>query len=274
MNSLLPHQLRTLPPLPYVAHEVLVAVNDTDASLTHIARALAREPGLAARVVSMANSAFYADQRAIHSIEEAVVRLGLNRVRVLAASILLAQQFDTSACRPFRMDRYWHAAVATAFCAARVSRCLSSADVAEDVAYLAGLLHNIGLLLLVHVFPKEMSVVLAAANDGGRGSLPALAQEELGIDHHAAGALLLSEWGMSKEVVVVARHVNDRLYDGPASEVAAMIRVCAEWAETGFSSLPVEAETMIPAQHLNAVGAACRREQEHLEAFARLLGGG
>lgn len=263
--------LDTLPPLPYVAHEILVAVNSQQAGLAEIAGSLGREPGLAARVISMANSAFFADQRPLFSIEDAVVRLGLNRVRVLAASLLLARQFDGSRCRPFQPDRYWTDAVGTAFCAARLSR-HPPAKAQQDLAYLAGLLHNIGLLLLVHVFPDEMSAVLAARARSPEATLPALTRQALGLDHHAAGRLLLSEWALPDELGTVAEHVHEAGYRGVHAPLVRLIHFCSDWAGTGFAE-PCPATDAIRADALAAVGLACRREQAQLDAFARLLAG-
>ena len=180
----------SLPALPYVAHEILLAVNDGEAHLGQISAALAKEPGLTARIIAMANSAFFAGSRAVYSVEDAVVRLGLNRVRVLAASILLAAHFDSSRCRSFRTERYWYEAMGAAFAATRLVRHLTL-DTPDDAAYLAGLLHNIGLLLLAYVFPTEMGGILAEKELDPGLSLSVLERQRLGCDHHEAGQLLL-----------------------------------------------------------------------------------
>lgn len=263
-------KLDTLPPLPYVAHEILVAVNDRDASMPGIAQSLSREPGLAARVISMANSAFFADQRPLYNLHDALVRLGLNRVRVLAASVLLAQQFDASRCRPFRPERYWFTAVGTAFSAARVSRQMSTAGAGEDLSYLAGLLHNIGLPLLVHVFPDEMAAVLAQHQYAPEGSLAALTRAAVGIDHRAAGRLLLTEWGLPGELGDVCAHLHDSAYRGPHSALIALIRFCSQWTEAGFE-LPPPDGAPLAAEYLTGITQACLREKEQMASLAKLL---
>lgn len=264
-------QFDTLPPLPYVAHEILLAVNDRDASLGNIAATLSREPGLTARIVSMANSAFFAKQRPVYSAEDAVVRLGLNRVRVLAASILLAQQFDSSRCRPFRAERYWFGAVGTAFSAARLSRYVGF-EQGEDAAYLAGLLHNIGLLLLVYVFPQEMSRALEAKAENPDSSLSSLARQQVGTDHHEAGRLLLSEWGLPEEIIAVAAGCHDPLYRGPHAPLVRTVHFCSLWTENEFMELPpLPGGLELSESRLESIGEACLREREQMEAFARLL---
>jgi len=263
--------LDSLPPLPYVAHEILLAVNDGDESITKIAAALAREPGLTARLVAMANSAFCGNQRPVYSPEEAVVRLGLNRVRVLAASVLLAKQFDSARCPAFRAERYWFDAVGTAFCAARVARPAGLAH-AEDAAYLAGLLHNIGLLLLVYVFPDEMNRVLETHGAAPDESLVALTRKALGTEHHEAGRLLLAEWGLPEEIVDAAGHVPGQQNRGPHRSLIALVEFCSRWTAATFDTLPpIPAELTLDVSRLDPIAEACRRESEQLQAFARLL---
>lgn len=267
-------QLDTLPPLPYVAHEILIAVNQQDSNMGDIAQTLSREPGLTARIVSMANSAFFAGQRPVYSAEDAVVRLGLNRVRVLAASILLAKQFDASRCRSFRAEDYWYQAVGTAFTAARLAR-YARLEASDDAAYLAGLLHNIGLLLLVYVFPREMEPVFAALDEDPEQSLAALTRQAVGTDHAEAGRLLLAEWGLPEEVVVVAGAVHQDSYRGAHAPLVQLIRFCSEWTADEFGDTEPPAVTPgLAADRLASIADSCRRERDQLEAFARLLATG
>ena len=263
-------QLDSLPPLPYVAHEILLAVNDNDVSLRSIGKTLSREPGLTARIVAMANAAFFAGQRLIYSAEDAVVRLGLNRVRVLAASILLTRQFDSSRCPPFRAERYWYDAVGTAFTAARLSG--PAGLERDDAAYLAGLLHNIGLLLLVYVFPNEMNEVLQRHGEDREQSLAALCRQRVGCDHHEAGRLLLTEWSLPAEIITGATHMHEAGYRGEHARLVEVIRFSAEWNRRGYdlTRLPQPGLGIGEAQ-MQTVSTACQKEQQQLEVFARLL---
>ncbi len=261
----------SLPALPYVAHEILIAVNDGEAHLGQISDALAKEPGLTARIIAMANSAFFAGSRAVYSVEDAVVRLGLNRVRVLAASILLAAHFDSSRCRSFRTERYWYEAMGAAFAATRLVRHLTL-DTPDDAAYLAGLLHNIGLLLLAYVFPTEMGGILAEKELDPSLSLSVLERERLGCDHHEAGQLLLTEWELPSEIAIAAGHCHEPNYRGEYETLVHTVRFCSEWSANGFSHVPdTKGIAEAGAATLEAIGSACRKENEQLEALARLL---
>ncbi|WP_421620739.1 HDOD domain-containing protein [Alkalilimnicola ehrlichii] len=269
LESLQDHD--TLPPLPYVAHEILLAANREEPDIAEVSDKLAREPGLSARVVAMANSAFFAGQQPLYSIQHAIMRLGLVRVRVLAASVLLNKLFDPGRCPAFSAPRYWHDAIATSYTATRLAPHLAPSDTA-DAAYISGLLHNIGLLLLVHFFPGPMNKVLGEYGRRPEQSLVALTRSALGCDHGEAGRLLLKAWELPEPVVAVASHFHSPHYRGEHAELVHLVRHAAEWHEAGFE-LP-EAHPLnraLPAAVRATEARHCQRETERLAAFARLL---
>ncbi len=263
----------TLPPLPYVAHEILLATSTNDADIMDIAATLSREPGLAARIVAMANTAFFTRQKPVYAVEHAVMRLGLNRVRVLAASLLLNRVFDASRCRAFKLERYWHEAVGTAFAAARLAP-LTAPDSSKDAAYLGGVLHSIGLLLLVHIFPKPMNEVLIRHGADPDASLAALTHEALGCDYGEAGELLLSEWEVPPPITAVAGHAHRQGYRGDYKDLVETVRFANEWLQHDFAHDQVDRAPPLPATTLSRLGDACRSEHDALATFARLLAAG
>lgn len=267
-------KIDTLPPLPYVAHEILLTINNADKDLADVAQTLGKEPGLTARIISMANSAFFANQRPVYSPEDAVVRLGMDRVRILSASVLLAQQFDASRCERFHPEEYWYQAVGTAFSAARLARYVDMPS-GPDAAYLGGLLHNIGLLLLCYVFPSEMNEAFARYDEDREQSLSALCRQEVGSDHHEAGRLLLTAWSLPPEIIAVAAHCHEPAYRGDHAKLTQLIRFCRRWTMNGYGETPpLDALPEVPTARLEQLAKACQREQEQLEAFSRLLAAG
>lgn len=269
-----PLELDALPPLPYVAHEIMLTVNTDEGDIDRIGRAVDQEPGLAARMVSLANAAFFSRHRPVYSSRDAILRLGLERVRVVAASLLLAQQFQLDRCPGFRADLYWRNAVGTAFAAGRLARHLTE-PVPSDAAYLAGLLHNIGLPLLVHVFPGEMDRVFSAREREPERSLAAGTRAAVGIDQHEAGAMLLDEWGLPEAVVTTARYLERTPPPGDRARLVEIVQYCTKWADLAFEQSPEAAPpTGTDDEALAQVGERCRREWQQLEAVAALLAHG
>lgn len=268
INQELSEAIHSLPPLPYLVEEILLATVDDTVELASVAEKIALEPVIAARVVAIANSAFCVGTRPIHSIEGAIARLGLNRVRMLTVSITLAHRFDASRCPGFRADEYWYQSVATAGCTAHVSRACTGRSM--DAAYLAGLLHNIGLLLLACTFPVEMSAILEELNAAPAGLLTKLTRERLGIDHHKAGQLLLTEWGVPADVVAAVACTTTPAR-GLHAKLVEMVRFCADWTASGYTEVPDDHTLPLTSEQLRTIEEACLEEREQLAVFAHLL---
>lgn len=265
-------RLESLPPIPMVAQEILKVLNDNHASIAQVAKAISLEPGLTGKLVASANAAFFSGQRPIYSVDDAAVRLGLNRVRVMATSVLLGAQLNTARCPSFDARRFWSQAMKAASCAGKLVQ-LVPVETAKEAANLCGLLHNIGLLANAHCFPEEMeSILQGLAVDPG---FPLSAREEqaLGFNHHEAGGELLSRWQMPAEIVAAVRHVQDDGYQGDYARLAEVVRLAVRWAEGNFEQLP-DFSTLrgVEEAKLKQIGDSCRREAGQLEAFAQMMG--
>jgi HD-like signal output (HDOD) protein len=271
MKRTLSRTTQTLPPLPFLAHDILLATTNDDADLGGIAEKISREPSIAARIIGVTNSAFYQGSRPIHSVDGAIVRLGVRRVRMLALSTLLADSFDTKKCRAFKPELYWYQAMGTAHCASLIAPAQPKLD--PEMAYLGGLLHNIGLLLLVNTFPSQMSAILTAREAEPARSLAAQMREQLGTDHHEAGELLLSSWGLSPAICATTEAGS--LVSGASAQapLVKLIDFCARWTAADYAMPPPGNPLQLPAERLEALSKDCRQQQRQLMDYAHLLGG-
>ena len=157
-------RLHELPPLAPEAQALLAILADEDSDLEDVARAIERVPALAARIIGLACSAYFGGKQA-RSVLDAIVRvLGLSLVRSLALGIVVGGHFDAHRCPAFSPEQYWSSALLTA----TLARSLAEAAVTEepvmpDSAYLCGLVHNLGLLAMVHIAPGETACALERA---------------------------------------------------------------------------------------------------------------
>ncbi|MFO7857898.1 MAG: HDOD domain-containing protein [Ectothiorhodospiraceae bacterium] len=258
----------SLPSLPYVSHEILLEVNAEEADISRLTTALSRDPALAARIVSTANSAFFAGHGSVTGLEPAVMRLGLDRLRVLATSVLLRNQFDASRCPGFRPEAYWQRAIATANATGRLAR---AAGLDPAPGQLAGLLHSIGVLLLAHCFPQDMATVFAEHRRAPEAGLARLTRDRLDVDHHEAGGLLLREWELPVSTCALVEGLGSpRAHLDPG--LLGLLRAATDWAAEGFEGVP-EALTNrgLAEGDLDRVARQCRREHEETRALAQLL---
>lgn len=220
-------QLQSLAPLPVVAQRLLADLDRKDLSLGQLSEVIEMDPALTARIVGLANSAYFANRQPVYSVSDAVGRvLGLDMVRNLALGIVLSGAFDTKACRAFEVERFWFTAMGTATLAVPLAGLIrGKVPVDGEWAYLAGLLHELGLLALCALFPAEMSRVLAQADP--EKPLAVRTRQALGIDAMEAGAVLARRWQLPESVAVVMAHYDTPGYQGPHSQLSALVGLAA-----------------------------------------------
>lgn len=225
-------------PLPAgPAMEALRLASDEQVDLATLAKVINQSPELTLRILRCANSAYFGQRRQIANIEEAIIRvLGLALTRSLVLSLAVAQPFSLSACPRFDAERHWFVACATATLAERLIGHLHiDRHLPAGSAYSAGLLHNLGLLALVHVFPQETDVVLRASGEGRPGSGLRAA---LGIGPREAGAWLARHWGLPEVLARVMAHHEDLNYRGDDWPLAHLIGLTKLLAESLYRNEP------------------------------------
>lgn len=225
--------LKQLPPLSPTAARLLELLADQNLSLSGLSRVIAQDPTIAARILGVANSAYFGQVTPIHSVEDAVIRvLGLNMVRSLAFSIAISGSFDTSGCQGFDLEAYWHRSLATAECSRLLCRCMPQARRADpDAAYLGGLLFDIGVLVLVHLFPADYAQVLVRQREETHPDLALLEEALVGMSSRMAGAWLASRWHLPDLIVRMVAQASTREADMESTLVGMM----AEWVRGGFA---------------------------------------
>ncbi len=264
-------KLEELPTLPRFVRDILAVVNDKDAPLAEVGKALAVDPGTSARVVAAANAAFFTGYQPIYSVDDAAVRLGLNRVRVLASTALLSAQFRAEACPAFDQARFWCASMNVAMCASKLANYVPL-ETGTPASYLAGLLHNIGVLANAYTFPEQMNRVFTAAADGAH-CVEALEMDYLGFDHLQSGAAVLRRWELPEAIVTAVSHHADPDYRGEWSRLTAMIGASVDWYRHGFQGAPGGRILRgISESKLRNIAMSCQREDKQLQVFAAQLG--
>lgn len=144
-------RLSELPSLPTILMDALQQLEGQQDMVSLIDK-IGRDPVLVARLLRIANSSFYGMSREIGSLREAIVVLGFNRVRDLLISICFSQML-VSQQHHFDYTDFWHHSMAVADCSRQLAR---STGFNPDVAFTAGLLHDIGQLVIVFLYPEEI----------------------------------------------------------------------------------------------------------------------
>lgn len=216
-------QVRDLPALPAAVVRVMQLTDDPKASASDIARALASDQALAARVLKLANSAFYGASRRISTISEAVVTLGLRTTRnlVMATSCqeLLERDVAGYAMPPGAL---WQHSLATASAAQALAQWAGYRGTEE--AFVAGLLHDIGKVVL-NTYLKEQFVRVLIRAAGGGLTYAEAEREILGFDHAEAGARLLERWNLPSSLVSAVRYHHAPMEANLASPLPCIVHI-------------------------------------------------
>ncbi|MCP5443510.1 MAG: HDOD domain-containing protein [Chromatiaceae bacterium] len=234
------NRITTLPPLPRTATQLLAIIGDPEADIDQVVKILEQDPPLTARILGLANSAYFGQVREINTVREAIIRvLGMNLVKSLSLSIAMAGTFDTSACREFNLADYWYTSLGTATLARMIAQRAQLPDASiVDSVYLCGLVHKLGLLLLANLFPAELSAVFTEHRQNPDMELPQLERRSIGVDHMAAGEWLLSRWHLPESVISVIGFFDNSEYNGSYRFHLESIRAASSWIIADMSGTP------------------------------------
>jgi len=221
MTPLPPEQvlaaIDTIPSLPAVVTELLLQLDDDDVDLARVGRKIAADPALTARVLRLANSSFYGLQRQVATPDEAVAVLGLHNLRRLVATAAIMGKLPIGPDSAIAFEPYWRHAIGTALCAKGIA-----AQIGRNPksAYVAGLLHDIGRLVLATRFGDRYKRALQRHRADDMQMVEA-EKAELGLDHAMVGAAMARHWNFPEPIrQVIARHHDT---DRPALDTMVMV---------------------------------------------------
>lgn len=182
--------IRSLPSLPIVVLEVLKSFEQTDASTGMLAEKVAKDQALAAKTLRIANSSFYGLSRKVTTIQQAITILGFDSVRTLIAAAAVTDIFSDSRHGAFEYKAFWRHSIGTGLCAKMLARQLK---INQDYAFVCGLLHDIGRLVLVTRFPE---LYAAAMEHREKKDCYVIDAERavLEMDHAVVGRALAEYW--------------------------------------------------------------------------------
>ncbi|GGZ06759.1 HDOD domain-containing protein [Pseudoduganella plicata] len=195
--------VRDLPSLPGIVAELLATMEQEDIDTHALAARITQDQALTAKTLRLANSSFYGLQSKVTSIAQAVSVLGFHAIRTLVTACSVTASFAPRPGGQFDFPAFWRHAIASAVCARVLARHLR---VNVETAFTAGLLHDLGTLVLVTRLPDEYTQVVAWQRE--HDCTAATAEQALfGTDHAAVGAALAAHWKFPQQIqAAVAGH--------------------------------------------------------------------
>ncbi|MCK5859428.1 HDOD domain-containing protein [Abyssibacter sp.] len=224
-EQLLTH-VNKLPTVPKVVHELMSSFQQEDVETARIAGLIETDPVISAKVLRLANSAYFHRSRSIGCIGDAVLHLGFERVRNLVVGCGLVGSMQT----PPGMDKptFWRHAIFTAVASrelARLGQASTSGEAVEpEMAFAAGIIYPVGELLMRWAQPLD----LFQLDTGEPFCTPARAaaeREAMGFDFASTSALLAEHWQFPTELVDGLRAAGDPDHTEPFSALGAIVAV-------------------------------------------------
>jgi len=197
---------RDLPAMPQVAAKVLELSSDPETSAQKLQQVIADDQAMTARILKIANSAMYSCSRRIKTLTEAIVMLGFNSIRSLVVTSAARNLYNTHSSQTGLKERLlWEHSIGAAF-SCRILAEEFAPNFTEE-AFLAGLLHDIGKLVLNQKAPREFDEIVQVVYNQNR-PFHLTEREVLGFDHANVGALLINKWKLSPvlEDVILNHH--------------------------------------------------------------------
>ncbi len=222
-------RMETLPSLPALYHEILRELQSPEVSAKSVGRIIAQDIGMTAKVLQLVNSAFFGLPQHVSNPVQAVVLLGLETIKILVLSTHIFSQFEETRLKELPIHSLWRHSVAVGTLARQIARAENADQKMIDHAAMAGLLHDVGKLVLAANLPGEYSQAFALAAQEGL-ELQEAERRVFGSSHAEVGAYLLGLWGLPDSIVMAtAFHHRPALCPDKNSSPLAAVHVANVW---------------------------------------------
>jgi HD-like signal output (HDOD) protein len=262
-------QTSMLPPAPRVVSDLIARFDDPRVDIRTISNMLSRDPVLVAKILRMANSSYYGVSGTIGSVDDAVKLLGLIQVQVIVITCGVAGGF--SKVKGLSLAEFWKTSLLAGFIAQTLATQTTQTTQNPNLAFTAGLMHNIGQLLIHIGFPEAGDELEKSAEQGDFNRRRLAEKEVLGVDHCEIGAELARRWNFPAPIVEAIRHYADPDAEG-ATSLAGLIFVAATIAHALAREVDVNAAiAAIPAATMRALAIDPSSLPKQVEGFRNLV---
>jgi putative nucleotidyltransferase with HDIG domain len=211
------YAIRDLPTLPVIAQKVLMLADDDEASAEKLTTLISSDQALSVKVLSLANSAYYGHRAKIGTIRHAVIVIGTNMLKQLSLSVLVC---GTIGRKGKDRTEFWKHSFATATAASLIARQARLSD--GDVSFMAGLLHDIGRMVIDTYFPDEPE-----------------------MEHTEVGSWMAERWQLPESLINAIAFHHSVAPEHLAQPITACVHAADACAKLAFTDKPPELATEV-----------------------------
>lgn len=241
----------SLPSMPDIYRSLVEALQSEDKSITEIGNMIEQDIGMTAKVLQLVNSSYFGLNRQIISAAEAANFLGLDVLKGLVLANGVFTQFDEELIKKMSLQTHSSRSLAIATAARNIAREEGLSDVAVEQAFLGGLLHDMGSLVMATNIPEEYKLCIELSEKEGI-SMPEAEHRTFGTTHARIGAYMLGLWGID-EVVVAAVAYHHNPWEFPCQKFTAVTAVYI-------------ASLLIPEKPFSTAAELAETDLEYLES--------
>ena len=274
-------RITELPAMPSLAQKIIQLNANPYAHAEDLAKLVEKDPSLTAQIVRYAQSPFYGYQGQVASVRQAISRvLGYDMVMNISLGVAAARPFKVVADGPLGLNAFWRNATYSAALTQALCTAMPRAQRPRPgTAYLAGLLHNFGFLLLGHLFPEEFAELHRAVINEPETPVVELEQRLLGTTHMEMASWLMEAWNMPQEILVVQKEHHNLDYVGPHAEYVNLVALSdrllksLDMGDAASSEIPASllAALGLNTDQVNKIMERTVESREELDTMARQL---
>lgn len=232
--------LKSLRPFPTAALRLIDACKNPKCSAKDASDIIQKDPGLAARLIRMANSSMFGCSGKIHTIDHAVVLLGMRCVRDLAVAMAGADMFLQGKTATRERHELWNHSLGTACVARRLATSVS--NVVPNEAFLAGLFHDVGKLLMYDLVPSHYILLNDIVQKKQKPSHK-VEQQLFGSTHAEVGAHFGRECSFPSEVIECIEFHHESKLQGPHADLVSVVSFANAASKVwGIGSQPIDCD--------------------------------
>lgn len=249
--------IKNLPALPSLYKQLVECLGSGDASPAKVAQIISRDVGMTARVLQLVNSAFFGLPKTVASVDRAVSLLGLDTITHLVLAYGAFSSYEDAATG-FDVDALTRDSLRCAALAKTIAQCEKRPKEIADQAFLAGMLHDVGKLVLAVELPGRYADYLALTS-GATIDVPEIELEVFGATHAHVGAYLVGLWGLPNPIVEgIAYHESPSACIDPELGVFGIVHVASRLARAPGADDIADPALSVDLDHLSRAGALAR----------------
>lgn len=222
--------IEDLPSLPVVIIKLTEAIQNVESSATDVAKIMEDDPAIMARVLKIVNSAFYKNYNSdspITNVKHAIVRLGYDAVRNIALTSSVFSIFKEDHAKVFNRNEFWRHCICTGIVANVVYdfSCKKDLNIPRESVALAGLLHDIGKIILEQYFYDLFTKILQFGEEH-KQPIYLIEQDVFDISHSEIGAWLARRWKISEDLIAcIEYHHNPEAAPEEFRDMVGLVHV-------------------------------------------------